>query len=81
MPTVFRQDGFRFFFYSNEGDLREPVHIHVLKGSAEAKFWVGNEIALARSRGFDARELRRIMNTITENRILIENRWHEHFGK
>ncbi|MGF6267191.1 hypothetical protein OKW49_008185 [Paraburkholderia youngii] len=28
MPVVFRYNGIRFFFYSNEGDPREPVHIH-----------------------------------------------------
>jgi hypothetical protein len=32
MPVVFRYGGFRFFFYSNEGDPREPVHIHVMRG-------------------------------------------------
>ena len=38
MPTVFRIDGFKFFFYSNEGNPLEPVHIHILKAGAEAKF-------------------------------------------
>ena len=38
MPTVFRERGFRFFFYSNEGSPREPVHIHVEKADLEAKF-------------------------------------------
>jgi hypothetical protein len=27
MPVVFRQGGFKFFFYSNEGDPREPMHV------------------------------------------------------
>ena len=40
MPTVFRERGFKFFFYSNEGSPREPAHIHVEKDSAEAKFWL-----------------------------------------
>jgi hypothetical protein len=30
MPTVLRIDGYRFFFFSNEGN--EPVHIHVESG-------------------------------------------------
>ena len=51
MPTVLRTDGFRFFFYSNEGDPREPVHIHVMKDGAEAKFWVEPEVRLDRSHG------------------------------
>jgi len=46
MPTVFRERGFRFFFYSNEGSPRESLHIHVEKGSAEAKFWLEPEIRL-----------------------------------
>ncbi|WP_284734689.1 DUF4160 domain-containing protein [Sphingosinicella terrae] len=31
MPTVFRRQGFRFFFYSNEGSPLEPIHVHVEK--------------------------------------------------
>ena len=37
MPVVFRYKGYRFFFYSNEGNPREPLHIHVRKGEAVAK--------------------------------------------
>ena len=40
MPTIFRHRGYRFFFFSNEGDPREPPHVHVGGGSDEAKFWV-----------------------------------------
>jgi hypothetical protein len=40
MPTVFREQGFRFFFCSNEGSPREQVHIHVDKDDMEAKFWL-----------------------------------------
>ncbi|PWJ22358.1 DUF4160 domain-containing protein [Jannaschia seohaensis] len=60
MPTVLREDGYRFFFYSNEGDPLEPPHIHVMKAGAEAKFWLGPPAELARSSGFDARALRDI---------------------
>lgn len=78
MPTVFRHDGFRFFFYSNEGDPREPVHVHVMKGDGEAKFWV-KPIAVARSSGFDARTLRRLAQLVAENAAEIERAWHDHF--
>lgn len=80
MPIVFRQDGYRFFFYSNEGDPREPVHIHVQKAGAEAKIWVGDEIALDRSDGFDAKTLRKILEIVRSNRTIIEDRWNEYFG-
>jgi hypothetical protein len=38
MPTVFEAYGYRFFFYSNENN--EPIHIHVSKAGAEAKYWM-----------------------------------------
>ncbi|SFS15770.1 DUF4160 domain-containing protein [Yoonia litorea] len=80
MPTVYRLDGYRFFFYSNEGDPREPVHIHVMKGGAEAKFWVRPVIRLERSYGFDARTLRKLARMIESNGKLISEAWDEHFG-
>ena len=79
MPTVFRHDGFRFFFYSNEGDPREPVHIHVMRGAAEAKFWL-KPTTLARSHGFDARTLRRLSRIVADHTSRIEDAWHDHFG-
>ena len=79
MPTVFRHDGFRFFFYSNEGDPREPVHIHVMRGGGEAKFWL-QPVAVARSAGFDARTLHELAAIIGDNADRIERAWHEHFS-
>lgn len=80
MPTVFRLDGFRFFFYSNEGDPREPVHIHVRKGGGEAKLWVEPEVSVAQSAGFDARTLRRLVSMAEARSEEIVEAWHEHFG-
>lgn len=37
MPIILRIDGFKFLFYGNEGNPREPVHIHVKLGRDEAK--------------------------------------------
>jgi hypothetical protein len=79
VPVVFRHQGFRFFFYSNEGDPREPLHIHVRKGSASAKFWLEPEIGVADSRGFDARVLRELNRLIERKRGLIERTWNEYF--
>lgn len=30
MPVILRVNGFRFFFYSNEGNPLEPAHIQTL---------------------------------------------------
>jgi len=80
MPTVWIEDGFRFFFYSNEGLPREPVHIHVERGDAEAKFWLRPEVRVAYNDGYDARTLRRLMAMVEANRERIERAWNEFFG-
>jgi hypothetical protein len=80
MPTVLRQHGYRFFFYSNEGDPREPVHVHVMKAGAEAKLWLGPPVTLARSTGFDARALRQVTRLVILHAETIERAWHDHFA-
>lgn len=79
MPVVFRKFGYRFFFYSNEGDPREPVHVHVRKDGCVAKFWVSPAV-LVDSDGFDARCLRQIAQLIEDHAELIERVWHDYFG-
>lgn len=79
MPVVFRWKGFRFFFFSNEGDPREPLHIHVRRQGARAKFLV-EPVSVAENYGFAAHELSELARVVDENRVLIERAWHEHFG-
>jgi len=38
VPTLLLVDGFRFYFFSNEGS--EPPHVHVSKGDAIGKLWL-----------------------------------------
>jgi hypothetical protein len=80
MPTVFRERGFRFFFYSNEGSPREPAYIHVEKDNNEAKFWLIPAVQVAYNDGYDARTLRELLVIVTVNRDLIERAWNEFFG-
>lgn len=79
MPVVFRHQGYRFFFYSNEGSPREPAHIHVRGPGCEAKFWMKPMIRVADSNGFDARTLRELAEAVEQNADLIERSWNEHF--
>ena len=80
MPVVFRYKGIRFFFYSNEGNPREPLHIHAVSPEGEAKIWLNPEINIASSAGFDRRTLTELLNAVMLNRAQIERAWHEHFG-
>jgi hypothetical protein len=81
MPTVFHRKGYRFFFYSNEGSPREPIHIHVEKDGIEAKFWLLPELKLAYNDGHSARTLRALVRILEVNRDLIEKAWHGFFGQ
>lgn len=80
MPEVFRERGFRFFFYANEGTPREPVHIHVEKNDVEAKFWLRPEVQVAYNDGHDARTLRWLIEIVAANTNRIENFWNEYFS-
>ena len=80
MPVVFRYQGFRFFFYSNEGNPREPPHIHIRQGEATAKFWLTPTVSLANAYGMSASELNTLENVIIANREMLERSWNEYFG-
>ena len=77
---MFRYRGFRFFFYSNEGSPREPLHVHVRSGSGEAKVWLDPQVQVASSSGFDAGTLRELVEVAQTNRVQIERTWHEYFS-
>jgi len=80
MPVIFRYKGYRFFFFSNEGNPLEPLHVHVRQGSALAKFWIQPEVGLAESYGMNSSELRELLQVVEQNQELIERKWYEYFG-
>ena len=54
VPRIFEQDGYRFFFYSNE---HRPIHVHVRYGGGEAVFDVDPVVELRESVGLRIGEL------------------------
>ncbi len=81
MPVVFRIDGFRFHFYSNEGDPLEPVHIHVSRAGCEAKLWLSPEVHEAYNDGYDARTMRRVTKLVIEHRQELIDGWNDFFSQ
>ena len=77
MPTLFVIDGFRFFFFSNEGS--EPKQVHVEKAEKHAKFWLA-PIMLAANYKFNSSELRKIEEIIEKRKDEIEVKWDEYFN-
>jgi len=76
-PTVFRHDGYRFFFFSRE---ETRVHVHVACGDGEAKFWLLPTIELAENLGLSPKQLTRITRIIEEQRDDITRAWKRHFA-
>lgn len=55
-PTVFREDEYRFYFFSRE---ESRMHVHIYCGNGEAKFWLEPEIELARNHGLSRKQLKK----------------------
>lgn len=76
-PTVFREGGYRFFFFSREED---RIHVHVVSGDGEAKFWLEPEIELAKNCHYTRKQLKDIEQLIEEHQNELISAWQEHFG-
>lgn len=80
-PTILQIQGWRLFFYSNEGD--EPIHIHARNGEAECKYWLHPsrfDIDEARAYSMTPALRRNIRKIIFDHFELIVESWSEHFG-
>lgn len=80
MPVVFRDSGYRFHFYSSEGQPREPVHIHVARPGGDAKLWLYPEVCIAYNRRLSPRELREVEEIVMRRRQEIEDAWNSFFA-
>lgn len=81
MPTILYLLGWRFFFYSNEGD--EPPHIHARRAEMECKFWLDDaeyEIRLAFSYGLGPKDLRQVRKIILQHFDYVVEEWHRFHG-
>ena len=76
-PTVFREGGFRFYFFSRE---ESRMHIHVTGQNGEAKFWIDPVVELAQNYGLTPREIAETLRLVQEHEHDIRNAWQRHFG-
>ncbi len=78
MPTILLVLGWRFFFYSNEGN--EPIHIHCQKAEMECKYWLDVQefdLEEAFSYNMSAKDKRDVKKIIFEYFDYIENEWNK----
>ena len=77
-PTVFKAEGFRFYFLSREED---RLHIHVQASKGEAKFWLEPKVELAKNHGLSKHDLNKALRLIKEHEHEIRSSWKEHFRR
>lgn len=75
-PTVFKEHGYRFFFYSRE---EKRAHIHVEYNGKEAKFWITPKIEIATNHGYTIKHLNEIYSLIEGHHEEIKRSWENHF--
>jgi hypothetical protein len=80
VPKIFEWNGYKFFFFSNEGYPLEPCHVHVRKGEKVAKFWIDPAVEIAWAYGFTPRDLTTLEKCINERIVEIRRKWNEYFN-
>ena len=76
-PTILREKGYRFFFFSRE---ETRMHVHVYCENGEAKFWLQPEIELARNYRMSRLQLKQIEEIIEERYDQFTTAWQTHFS-
>lgn len=82
MPTILLVAGWRFFFYSNEGN--EPVHVHAEKADKECKYWLiveDFEVIEVISYNLSPPDKREVKKIIYEHFDYIVSEWQRYFKK
>jgi len=87
MPQILRIGPYIVYFWSNEGEPLEPIHVHIAEGRAtqfSTKLWVtksGKLILCDNSGQIPERVLRRMIRVLEGNIDYIIERWLDHFGE
>ena len=86
MPQVFKIAGYWVYFWSNESDPIEPVHVHIHEGKPvenATKIWItraGGCILANNNSRIPERMLRNIMDVIEARSQEVIDKWKAHFG-
>jgi len=85
MPQVFKIGSYWVYFWSNENDPLEPVHVHVAEGSPQpnaTKIWLtrtGKGLLANNNSDIPAKTLRNIMRIIESQHQIVFQKWIQYF--
>lgn len=87
MPQIFRIGSYIVYFWSNENNPLEPVHVHISEGRASAdatKIWItssGKTLLCNNNSKIAEKDLRQLMRIIEANSRTIIDKWYSQFGQ
>ncbi len=87
MPQVLRIGPYSVYFWSNEGDPLEPVHVHISEGKATpnaTKMWItakGRALLCNNDSKIPERVLRKLLKVVEANSEIIIQAWKEQFDE
>ncbi len=56
------------------------MHVHIVSGDGEAKFWLEPEIELVKNHRYSRKQLKHIESLIEVRYNELVSAWHQHFG-
>ncbi len=87
MPQVFKIGSYWVYFWANEGEPIEPIHVHIAEGSPQAnatKIWItsaGKCLLANNNSNIPKVALRNIMRIIEARSLEVIEKWYDFYGK
>ena len=87
MPQLLRVGPYTLYFWSNESDPLEPVHVHIVEGRPTpdaTKVWITStrRALLCHNKSkIPERVLNRLLRVVEANAEAFLEAWQEHFGE
>ena len=75
MPTIFKENGYRFFFFSDE---HSPQHIHIEKGDSYARIEI-ETLKVTNNYNLNSKELKKIVSLVLVHRNKLKEAWDDYF--
>lgn len=85
MPQILRIGPYSIYFWSNEGKLLKPIHVHISEGRATStatKLWItssGKVVMCNNNSKIPEKVLNRLIRIVEANSAEIIDKWCEHF--
>ena len=87
MPQIFKIGPYIVYFWSNENNPLEPIHVHIAEGRATAnatKLWItrsGKAVLCNNNSKIPEQILRKMIRVIEGNSDYIKEKWMEQFDE